>query len=365
MAATNYYIDPVSGSDSNGGTSDADAWQTLQKAATSGVPGAGEVTYFNLKDSGTDTLSADINWGSINFYFGSSRYVVIRGYTSTAGDGGIGVIDLNGYHLLTATGQQYVNLENLDISGGTYLALGADAFMKKCKLSDMSSEGIVSYSNQACIEDCEVTNINGIGINNGSRDNVHINRNHIYNSGGYTMTYAISLTAGNGSIATNNIINMSSTSGGITAGMRKAKIQNNTLFTSGTGSGIVSTFGYGTVIENNIFEGWNKAVDCANGLGYSCSNNHFYDNTTDIDTTTATDFVIKEGNYLAASGSVLAKSGSNTHANRFTYFAPTGDALGGTVDGNGSIGAVQLSSSGGGGSSSILRMPGMTGGMNG
>ena len=51
-----YYVDPTSGSDSNGGTSDVDAWLTLEHAIATITRNTSHGDRINVKAGGTDTL---------------------------------------------------------------------------------------------------------------------------------------------------------------------------------------------------------------------------------------------------------------------------------------------------------------------
>jgi len=51
MATVHYYVDPVSGSDANAGTSDATAWQTINYAITNTAGTSTQITQVNLKSN--------------------------------------------------------------------------------------------------------------------------------------------------------------------------------------------------------------------------------------------------------------------------------------------------------------------------
>lgn len=365
---TDWYVDPLSGDNATGdGTSDGTAWQTIQYAfdnLTQTVNG-GDVV--NVKDSATITLTADLDWSSLTANL--AYPVCVRGYTSTAGDGGYAVIDQDGFGFCSSL-RHYIQLQNLHIQNtgaakdfGVYI--GIRSVVKECKFSNYSTGGtenhrVLRIGNSASlvtISNNEFTDCDGSCIQ-GQPTSCSITGNHFYNSGTREIDNCIFTSAGTKTNYSNNIFNLDSGSNGIktsSTGTNGLWIVNNTFFTSGTGDGIICSHNnYGSVVENNIFEGWDKAVDFGNGLsrpGASIAHNHFYDNTTDIDSTTHTTFMFDYGNFKAALASVLSKSGSNTHANRAEYFKPTGDAVAGSVNGLSSMGAVQLLSAGGGGSS--------------
>lgn len=84
--ATTYYVDPVSGSDGNAGTSFAAAWKTTQKAADSANT-AGDVV--RLCQTGTESISAAIDFDTNAGAAGS--YIQFVSYNST------GTTQSNGY----------------------------------------------------------------------------------------------------------------------------------------------------------------------------------------------------------------------------------------------------------------------------
>lgn len=79
---TTYYVDDATGNNSDAGTSEADAWQTLAKAASSVA--AGDLV--NVKNTNDYTITAAVAW-SIGGTCAAGP-VRIRGYTTTPGDGG-------------------------------------------------------------------------------------------------------------------------------------------------------------------------------------------------------------------------------------------------------------------------------------
>lgn len=74
----NYYVNNLTGNDSNAGTSEAAAWATLSKAASTATAD-GDVVH--VKNTGTSySLSATVTWGSTG--------VLVYGYNTTPGDEG-------------------------------------------------------------------------------------------------------------------------------------------------------------------------------------------------------------------------------------------------------------------------------------
>ena len=128
-----------------------------------------------------------------------------------------------------------------------------------------------------------------------------------------------------------NIISIDGASKGIySSGNANPNIHGNTIFSGGgTGKGIELISGAlsGTNVFNNYVEGFSGT----GGVGYSYNTasigmgvrgfNAAYNNTTNLTDTNETISVLgTDPEVLSASG--IAKSGSDTFANRLTYFAP-------------------------------------------
>jgi hypothetical protein len=100
MATTYYYVDPVNGSDSNAGTSDAAAWKTLNYADTAAPNGSSStIVQINLKSNADHVLTASVAFGG----GGTLGNTVLRGYDSVENDGGIATIDCDQAYGVTGT----------------------------------------------------------------------------------------------------------------------------------------------------------------------------------------------------------------------------------------------------------------------
>jgi len=370
MASNQWYVDPVSGDNANGGTSDGDAWATFQYALSNLTQSTTDGDYINLKSNGTHNLTANVNWSVVTL---SAAYpILVRGYESTAGDGVAAVIDLKGYKYSSSNSYNYLKVRHVNFTNSagshTYLFfVGSDCLFMDCKFYNMSGFGYgydmirmdSTTSVRLSLIRCQCINMNhtlvlsdGVGL---------------YISGCYFDGNAVSIGATGGThIIRNSIFNLS---GGIGLDISVAagiKIINNTFLSSSGGTAIKCNSSLSMHIENNIIEGFSKGVDSALSSNYTANtlmNNYFYNNTTDVDATTYRQFLLDEGNYKSAGSSVLTKTGSATYDNRIDYFSPLGDAIGGAADGMHDIGALPAVSGGSGGG--LIRHSGMDGGING
>ena len=129
MAVAHWYVRPVNGDDGAGdGLSHGTAWKTLDHAFQNATyPGAGTHTQFNLCDEGALNITAGMDpagdWG----LSGGTNSFTLRGYTTSANDGGIGTIVGDGLipTLITYNGSMnYAFFKDLDVSGTSTTAGG-------------------------------------------------------------------------------------------------------------------------------------------------------------------------------------------------------------------------------------------------
>jgi hypothetical protein len=92
MAKSNYYVDPAGGNDTTGDGTIGTPWATVQHALDTITRNTGDGDQINVKAGGTDTLGAALTLATYGTPAAAAP-LTIRGYTSAANDGGIGVID--------------------------------------------------------------------------------------------------------------------------------------------------------------------------------------------------------------------------------------------------------------------------------
>jgi hypothetical protein len=123
VAATEIYVDPSLDSDSGAGTS-GDPYGDLEWALSQASMGAGG-SRINIKAGTAEVLSAPLDFTSFGVPNVGTN-LQIEGYTSTAGDGGMGEINCGSGTLFTNTFYDHVFLKHtshvLDVSqGGTVI----------------------------------------------------------------------------------------------------------------------------------------------------------------------------------------------------------------------------------------------------
>ena len=166
FAGDEYYVDASGGSDLNAGTSDAAAWQTINHAISTGIPGVGYNTTdgvrLNIKSNADHvittpltsggTLYAQLNGGSA---WSSAAGFIIQGYTSTANDGGVGTIVNNcggSVRFIEDSLSDYWSMFDLHVKTGTssrLIRMDRNCFHMDCAFTDgaTASTGDVIYTN--------------------------------------------------------------------------------------------------------------------------------------------------------------------------------------------------------------------------
>ncbi|HDZ37153.1 MAG TPA: hypothetical protein ENH62_02515 [Marinobacter sp.] len=291
MALTEIYVDPAIAADSGAGTV-GDPYGDLEYAIEQETFDLTNGTRVNTKDGTDEILVANIATAmadtsvSIAWVPGELFPLVFQGYTSTAGDGGIGGISGGGsVTVCTSIALDYVNF--------------VDMHLHNC-----GSATVIDLDNFCAVLRCEVDNTTGGGVllDGGSL----IMSNYIHNVGTIGATahqgsYIVHNFYENGINKFNmciggqnsalyigrNICKIDSTSDGIEVG-QDAYAENNSIWSDGgTGQGIFSIDArIASAIINNIVEGFSGA----GGIGYDLDNATFgikvyggnasYDNAT-------------------------------------------------------------------------------------
>ena len=278
----------------------------------------------------------------------------LRGYTSAANDGGIGDIDGNGF----ATYGSVVNYTNVidmhchNAGGASYvLVMSSLSLVENVEVDNNTGGGISGGRVFGC-------NIHNIGARGLFASKV-ADSNYLKN-GTNKFTTAIWVDTASG--LCRNIISIDGASDGIFANDQESIEGNSVLSSSGTGKGIDSRVTKtGNVFLNNLVEGFSGAGGV--GIEYhgtsapvmATGHNAAYNNTTNY--ANLTDVVLDLGDNESLGASPFDKAGSDTFANRFTYFASvdTGNVRGGSYPSGARLdkGAVQHADPAGGGLSMI------------
>lgn len=260
MPISLYYADYLSGSDSTGTGTSGNPWKTTQHSLNSITRNASFGDQLNIKSSAADILAAALSLTAYGTPTNSAP-LILRGYTSTAGDGGIGSLDGNagGFYILNQTG---ACVQLLDL-----------------KLGNTGSSNIVALGNYSCIENCEISRTTGHGVDNSNGSLMHICRNFFTEIAGYGVsqvkdaavthnsfvdgvtnkfTYAIDCEYNTDSFVGWNLIKLTGSGTGIyiDGGFSKTVVHNSIWSNAGTGVGINANNYSAHRILNNLIEGF-------------------------------------------------------------------------------------------------------------
>lgn len=340
-ALTQKYVDPSLNSNTGTGT-DVDPFGDLQYALNTMTRDGTHGDQINVKAGTAEVLAAVISYTSYIAVTSPSAIapLVIRGYTSTANDGGVFEVDANG-------GAAFPLLANVHIIDGyihnggssTLVDIGGGGIALRLRVENTTGIGIRAGASNSAIHQNNVSDC-GTGIELAGTCSVI--GNYLKFGGTRNFTHAIRHAISGISIIARNIISVGTSGNGIEYASNRATVMNNSIFANGsTGAGIRfsgATQGEGTSLLNNVVEGFSGA----GGSGFSFATatsvplryagNAAYNNTTDYALTG--DVGIIEGvDNETLSASPFAKTGSDTFANRFAYFAPvdTGNIRGGAI----------------------------------
>ena len=365
------YID-TSATGGGDGT-ESDPYDSLQEAldTSSGPDGHGALVWLC---KGSETLdSSGLDVSGVSWW--SSPDMLIQGYGSTVGDGGLYGINMNGTSWPVGFNEGYSILKSLSVTNpGTtatkfWSAYSRQSTLIDCHFSDFNTDTHVLSLDQPdnAVINCSFTDINArciegrIGVIDGCM---------FFNSGTREITECINTKP---YTITNCIFSLDGATDGITGTSDAGRdIYNNSFYCASGGTGHAIRDYKGNRIHGNIIEGFAIGIQCDNLYTHTkqiVEANSFYNCTMNVgDGTTASPANLTYGNWRiigdsgglgqaneTLSNSPFAKSGSATSwSNRRAYFEPQdeGSVLGGALNGN-SRGAVQLTS-GGGGSSTVV-----------
>jgi len=356
-ALTEIYVDPAINANSGSGTI-GDPYGDLQYAFNTATRDATNGNRFNVKAGASEVLTAKLSLATYGTP-GTSSQLVIQGYTSVAGDGGRGEISLGGGSFVALPTQNWLSIRDLrfhNAAPASYVLVpSVISSNKNIKIDNVTGGFAISLDGEwvdLWVEDCSG---GGVFLNTTG----YLAGGYLKNGSSKKFATALYLAAGIiGLVATNVIVSVDGATNGCYLGSY-CGVRNLTVFSNGgTGIGIRSTTHSAFRMQNVYVEGFSGA----GGVGFSYAtedamsfrHNAAFNNTTNYSLTgDAVDTYDNE--VLGISG--IAKSGSDTFANRLTYFAPinTGNMFAGHL---GQKGAVPPAAS----SSGLIRGGSLTGG---
>ena len=289
MAITETYVDPAIAGASGAGTV-GDPYGDLQHALDTMTRDSTNGDRINIKAGTDEILGAAIDLST----YGTPAVnvpLVFQGYTTAAGDGGIGGISgAATYSIMAGSalfGVGFIDMHLHNTAGTLLLNAGNYWLFDNCEFDNTTTDclrltGFISYVNN-----CYFHNIGGFGIhawNYGVRIT-----NCYFEDGTNKFTAAIGDTNNvNGVKIESNIIKLTSNGSGISWSSDHAYINNNTIYSSGgTGAGIVldANVKFGATISSNYIEGFSGAggrgvQTVAGSIIIKMISNRYYNNTT-------------------------------------------------------------------------------------
>lgn len=319
MALTHYYVSPASGNDTTGNGTIGTPWATVQKALNTITRNATDGDQINVQAGGTDTLGAALTLATYGTPTAAAP-LIIRGYTSAADDGGVGVISGGGSYgiINNGTGIDYLHLWDLRLTncGGNYVVgyLKNYSSIVNCEVDGSTSSHGILVNGTVLVERCYVHDVAGHGIYVAS--GALVRHCYITSYGATSAHYALSLEAPNARAHFNIVRATDVDVNGIYGNGAGCECFGNIIraAANGTGKGINVTAQTNVVIANNIIEGFsgsggvglafNSAAVCA--LYHS---NAFYNNATNVSGTPKIVGVTGNNDTLSASPFVDAANG--------------------------------------------------------
>ncbi len=375
MAAPNeYYVRPTNGSDAADGLSHANAWKTLDHAVHTAVGGITADTTdgdrINLNDEADVVLTAplDIDGGGRYGNPTLTAPLIIQGYTSIAGDGGIGGLSGGGsVSVIDDTVVDSVHLVDLHLhncGSATIVVLDNSCRVINCEFDNTTGGGLKADFTTYVL-DCHFHNIGAIGI--------QVQDGMIFNcflkNGTNNFTLAINHSSSAFLAIISNTLSIDGASDGIIFG-GQSDIRNNSIYSNGgTGEGISAQFSavHAMAILNNAIEGFSGAggdgILIVSDVSVAIyGHNKFYNNTANE--TLTGDILLNLGNNDVLGSSPFTDPSSDdftvsTLLKALGYPSSfKGASTGQFLD----VGAAQRQEPAAGG---LLVHPGMTGGISG
>lgn len=301
MALTEIYVDPSIAADSGAGTL-GDPYGDLEYAIEQETFDTTNGTRVNIKAGTDEVLAADLGDAladtsvSVAWAPSSGAPLVFQGYTSAAGDGGIGGISGGGsVAIITAATLDYISFVDLHLHNtGAVLLAQVDDFCSfiGCEIDTTTERGLFLGLN-GLVDSCYFHTISGVSAvvsSNGSL--VRHCQFDMAGDGGMTSCVIDISGAGLGSSALRNIISIDGTQRGIKIGDGGQADYNSIYCNGGSGIGIqVNNANDAISASNNLIEGFSSGTGIYIGAAnISCRivrGNSFYNCATEIDDASA------------------------------------------------------------------------------
>jgi hypothetical protein len=264
MAITEVYVDPSIAADSGTGTS-GDPYGDLEYAIEQTTFDTTNGTRMNIKAGTDEVVAAELGAAMASTFPNpawapsESAPAVFQGYTTTAGDGGIGGISGGGSVAVFFTLIDSIHLVDLHIHNtGSAIVCQVDNFcsITNCEFDNSTGSGV--HTGVACtISGCYFHNLDGsfmLSIDGGFA------YSNWFDVAGATPLSAISCQTNRGCVVENNIMVLDGAADGVRINTDWCTVDHNSIYSAGaaTGQGIVAgaTNIHVASIANNLVEGF-------------------------------------------------------------------------------------------------------------
>lgn len=365
MAITEYYVDPAINANSGTGTI-GDPWGDLQYALNTVTRDATNGDRFNIKAGTAEVLTAGLSLATYGTPTEAAP-LVIQGYTSAAGDGGIGEINNGGANVAiinTSALIIFVDMKMGNTGSAAPLTMGQFGALIRCEIHTASGTGVV-IGNYAQVVGCYFHDLTGQAalhlIGAGSVGGSLALGNYFSNAGGQYTVYLASI----GNTVIGNVFERTdadTTVKAIYALQRANWIIGNTIFNDNASTDIaIHASGTGHyAIVNNIIQGYSgsgaTAITHANGFLVTAAN-AYYNNTAnesiaDVHVNLKANLALGSSPFVNAAGGNFEIDGDSDASEAAWPSAWKGLA---TTANAADIGAVQSGAGSGGGVSIYTR----------
>jgi hypothetical protein len=290
-AAQNIFVDPSIAADSGAGTV-GDPYGDLEYAIASESHDTTNGTIFWIKAGTAEVLTQALDFSTFG-YGSSGAPLTIAGYTSAAGDGGIGAIDADTFQLLADASAVFTQFVNMDLYGSVVasalLDVGDDVSFVNChvyRLGNPSAADILISDSNAVVINSRITDGRvDLGFAAAVRDSVFLARDQITEYPAFILRVGASSTVERTIILANGT-GWSAT--GLKLGRRSIAKHVSVYAADGqTGEGIDNQGNYAVAIVNCMVQGFNGTggegfqsrtgdgwhVFCGN-VAYDCTDNY-------------------------------------------------------------------------------------------
>lgn len=288
MALTETYVDPAIAANSGTGTS-VDPYGDLQYALDTMTRDATNGDRLNIKAGTAEVMASAISLATYGTPTAAAP-LVIQGYTSAAGDGGIGEINNGGANVSVFNSSTLDHIHFIDMklgNTGTAQIVRTDDYsvFVNVEFHASSAAGAVQVDANAQFHRCRFTATGNNMVFTGTGARI----DHCYFSYGVASSQALVLASN--STLTNSIFSLTGSASGVSvSGDTPVVIGNSFYASAGTGAAIKAAATLLSV-KNNIITGFSgvggKGIALTSGLFAFLGANAYYNNTTNEDSIVA------------------------------------------------------------------------------